>query len=58
MVEYETVVFTGGLKGDPSKFIGYSESVDEAWDELYNRLFHPLNTSKRKVQDKTDSMDL
>lgn len=35
-VEYKTVVFTGGLQGDTSKFIGSSKTVDEQWDELYN----------------------
>lgn len=37
-VEYETVVFTGGLRGDKGKFQGSSSDVDAAWDELYNRL--------------------
>ncbi|KAH8176414.1 tat pathway signal sequence [Sarocladium implicatum] len=36
VVEYETVVFTGGLKGDTSKFLGSSKAVDDQWDELYN----------------------
>jgi hypothetical protein len=40
-VEYQTVVFSGGLRGDKSKFQGSSSDVDAQWDELYNRLFHP-----------------
>ncbi|OAQ75808.1 tat pathway signal sequence [Purpureocillium lilacinum] len=35
-VEYETVVFTGGLRGDKSKFQGSSSEVDAVWDEMYN----------------------
>lgn len=37
-VEYETVVFSGGLRGDKSKFQGSSSDVDFQWDTLYNRL--------------------
>jgi hypothetical protein len=38
VVEYETVVFTGGLRGDTSKFLGSSKEVDDQWDELYNSM--------------------
>jgi hypothetical protein len=39
VVEYETVVFTGGLRGDTSKFLGSSNEVDDHWDELYNSMY-------------------
>jgi len=35
-VEYQTVVFTGGLRGDKSKYQGSGNEVDAEWDELYN----------------------
>lgn len=34
-VEYKTVLFTGGLKGDTSPYMGSSKAVDDKWDELY-----------------------
>jgi len=37
-VEYQTVVFSGGLRGDKSKFQGSSSDVDAQWDELYNQV--------------------
>lgn len=46
VVEYETVVFTGGLREEPSKFRGSTKEVDDQWDELYNCkiLFEHLGT--------------
>ncbi|KAH8897640.1 tat pathway signal sequence [Thozetella sp. PMI_491] len=38
VVEYHTVVFSGGLRGDKSKFLGSSSEVDAQWDELYNQV--------------------
>lgn len=38
-VEYETVVFSGGLREDKSEFVGSGSEVDEIWDTLYNGLF-------------------
>lgn len=37
-VEYQTVVFSGGLRDDKSEFVGSSTEVDARWDELYNGL--------------------
>ncbi|OAA76771.1 hypothetical protein LEL_06455 [Akanthomyces lecanii RCEF 1005] len=37
VVEYETVRFTGGLKGDPSPYMGSSGEVDAKWEELYGK---------------------
>ncbi|EGX90436.1 hypothetical protein CCM_06856 [Cordyceps militaris CM01] len=37
VVEYHNILFTGGLKGDTSKYLGSTPSVDEAWDNLYNK---------------------
>ncbi|KAF5019109.1 hypothetical protein F66182_8878 [Fusarium sp. NRRL 66182] len=37
-VEYETVVFSGGLREETSKFRGSSKDVDAHWDELYNQV--------------------
>jgi hypothetical protein len=40
-VEYETVVFSGGLREEVSKFRGSTSDVDDEWDKLYNReLYH------------------
>ncbi|KAM3434864.1 hypothetical protein MY4824_005194 [Beauveria thailandica] len=37
-VEYQNILFTGGLKGDGgSKYLGSTPEVDEAWDHLYNK---------------------
>ncbi|KAH8713751.1 Cyclochlorotine biosynthesis protein O [Beauveria bassiana] len=36
-VEYQNILFTGGLKGDGSKYLGSTPEVDEAWDDLYNK---------------------
>lgn len=47
-VEYETVVFTGGLRGDKSKFQGSSSEVDAVWDEMYNGPFPHQITERRK----------
>ncbi|KAM4066825.1 tat pathway signal sequence [Hirsutella rhossiliensis] len=35
-VEYETVVFTGGLHGDKSEYQGWSDEVNARWEALYN----------------------
>jgi hypothetical protein len=35
-VEYETVVFSGGLREEVSKFRGSTSDVDDEWDTLYN----------------------
>jgi len=35
-VEYKTVVFSGGLRGDRSAFQGSSIAVDSKWEDLYN----------------------
>ncbi|KAJ3493773.1 hypothetical protein NLG97_g4517 [Lecanicillium saksenae] len=35
-VEYHNVMFTGGLKGDTSKYLGKTKEVDEAWEALYD----------------------
>ncbi|KAF4966746.1 hypothetical protein FSARC_5611 [Fusarium sarcochroum] len=37
-VEYETVIFSGGLREEKSKFRGSSSDVDGQWDELYNQV--------------------
>ncbi|KAF4449381.1 tat pathway signal sequence [Fusarium austroafricanum] len=37
-VEYETVIFSGGLREEPSKFRGSSKDVDDQWDKLYNEV--------------------
>ena len=39
-VEYQTVVFSGGLREDKSNFVGSSNEVDARWDGLYNRSLH------------------
>ena len=49
-VEYETVVFTGGLKGDTSQYLGSSSEVDAAWDTLYNGMFQYLRIIFRGKQ--------
>lgn len=38
VVEYNNILFTGGLKGDTSKYLGSTPEVDEAWDDLYNKV--------------------
>ncbi|KAJ4243704.1 hypothetical protein NW764_016590, partial [Fusarium oxysporum] len=35
-VQYETVIFSGGLREEESNFQGSSRDVDKQWDELYN----------------------
>ncbi|KAL5610699.1 hypothetical protein FOBRF1_006816 [Fusarium oxysporum] len=37
-VQYETVIFSGGLREEESKFRGSSSDVDKQWDELYNQV--------------------
>ncbi|KAH6954738.1 hypothetical protein DER45DRAFT_315089 [Fusarium avenaceum] len=37
-VEYETVVFSGGLREEVSKFRGSTSDVDDEWDTLYNKV--------------------
>ncbi|KAF5679232.1 hypothetical protein FHETE_973 [Fusarium heterosporum] len=38
VVEYETVVFSGGLREEKSSFRGSSSDVDDEWDKLYNEV--------------------
>jgi hypothetical protein len=35
-VEYKTVVFNGGLRGDKTEYQGSSDEVNSKWEDLYN----------------------
>lgn len=48
-VEYETVVFSGGLREEVSKFRGSTSDVDDEWDTLYNSELHHLHNTARDM---------